>query len=257
VNILDRIIAHKRVEIAERKRTCPVPGGDTFVRSDFRPLDRALRRPDSISVIAEFKKASPSKGIIREDVEPVEVAHIYESYGASAISVLTDEHFFQGHADYLTAIRDHIRLPVLRKDFIIEDYQIREATVMGADAILLIVTVLTVTELVSLQSTAQAYGLQCLVEVHDKKELDRALEARAHIIGINNRDLTNFNVDLHTSLSLKSAIPDEIVTISESGVHTREDVLTLQDAGFDAILVGESLMRSDDIGAKLNELLGK
>ena len=128
---------------------------------------------------------------------------------------------------------------------------------MGADAILLIVAVLTVTELVSLQSTAQAYGLQCLVEVHDKKELDRALEARAHIVGINNRDLTNFNVDLHTSLSLKSAIPDEIVTISESGVHTREDVLTLQDAGFDAILVGESLMRSDDIGAKLNGLLGK
>ena len=214
---------------------------------------------ESSSSVSVFLNSSSARSLrlSLRNVEPVEVAHIYESYGASAISVLTDEHFFQGHADYLTAIRDHIRLPVLRKDFIIEDYQIREATVMGADAILLIVAVLTVTELVSLQSTAQAYGLQCLVEVHDKKELDRALEARAHIIGINNRDLTNFNVDLHTSLSLKSAIPDEIVTISESGVHTREDVLTLQDAGFDAILVGESLMRSDDIGAKLNGLLGK
>jgi indole-3-glycerol phosphate synthase len=256
MNILDRIIEHKRVEITERKQLIPVPGGDAFERVDVRPFDHALRQPGGIRVIAEFKKASPSKGIIRGDADPVEVADRYETHGAAAISVLTDGHFFQGHPDYLTAIRTKVGVPVLRKDFIIEDYQIREAAVMGADAILLIVSVLTDTELNALQSTAQSYGLQCLVEVHDEKELDRALEVRAHVIGINNRDLTNFNVDLQTSLSLKSAIPEEIITVSESGIHTREDVLTLQEAGFDAILVGESLMRSEDIGAKLDELLG-
>lgn len=256
MNILDQIIAHKREEVAARKRAIPVPGGDGFERTDFRAFDRALRRQDRISLIAEFKKASPSKGVIRADASPVEVAGIYETYGASAISVLTDEHFFQGHADYLTAIRGHVALPVLRKDFIIDEYQLREAAVMGADAVLLITAVLTDTELAALQSAARTYGLQCLVEVHDREELDRALNAQAPIIGINNRDLTNFNVDLNTSLSLKSDIPDDIITVSESGIHTRDDVLRLQDAGFDAMLAGESLMRADDIGAKLDELLG-
>ncbi|MBI4551926.1 MAG: indole-3-glycerol phosphate synthase TrpC [Candidatus Latescibacteria bacterium] len=256
MTILDRIIAHKRQEIADRKRAVPFPGSKTFQRTAPRPFGRALRRDGQIAVIAEFKKASPSKGIIREDADPVAVARLYEMNDASAISVLTDEHFFRGRAEFLTAIREQVSLPVLRKDFIVDDYQVYEAAAIGADALLLIASVLTEPELIALQRTASDLGLECLVEVHHDDDLAKARNAGARMIGINNRDLTDFSVDLNTSLRLKARIPPEVVTVSESGIESRDDVLTLQAAGFDAILVGESLMRAPDIGGKLRELVG-
>lgn len=257
MTILDRIVEHKRVEIAENRSKTPFPGGEAFERTDVRRFEEALRKGNGVSVIAEYKKASPSKGVIRADLSPVDVAESYETNGASAISVLTDERFFQGHANYLTEIHTRVSIPTLRKDFIIDPYQIREAYVIGADAILLITAILSETELVAFQLDAQAYGLACLVEVHTDDELEKALRVDARIIGINNRNLEDFSVDLETSLRLKRAIPSGVLTVSESGIHTREDVLRLQDAGFDAILVGESLMRAGDIGGKLRELLGQ
>jgi indole-3-glycerol phosphate synthase len=257
MNILDQIIAHKWREIEARRRQTPAPGGEGFVRTDIRPFGEALRRPGRVSLIAEYKKASPSKGLIRADAAPTKVAGVYASHGAAAVSVLTDQRFFQGHADDLTAIRTCVSLPVLRKDFIVDAYQIREALAMGADAVLLIAAALSEERLAALQNVAHGYGLACLVEVHTGEELAKALRSGASIIGINNRDLTDFSVDLGVSLRLKRRMPAEVITVSESGIHTREDVLRLQDAGFDAILVGESLMRSPDIGAKLDELLGR
>ena len=255
MNILDRIITHKREVVAERKRVSPDPIATAQQRTP-RPFGAVLRKKNRISVIAEFKKASPSKGVIRDDVVPVDVAHIYETNGASAMSVLTDEKFFHGHADFLSAIHDRIALPVLRKDFMIDPYQIHEAYAMGADAILLIVSVLTDDELVQFQQIARDFGMASLVEVHHEDELTRALDTEARIVGINNRDLTDFSVDLNTSLTLKTRIPEDVITISESGIYGYKDVETLRNAGFDAILVGESLMRSEDIGAKLRELTG-
>ena len=255
MNILDRIIAHKREAVAERKRVFPNPIATAQQRTP-RSFGAVLRKKNRISVIAEFKKASPSKGVIRDDVEPVDVAQIYETNGASAMSVLTDEKFFHGHADFLSAIHDRIALPVLRKDFMIDPYQIHEAYAMGADAILLIVSVLTDDELVEFQQIARDFGMASLVEVHHEDELNRALDTEARIVGINNRDLTDFSVDLNTSLTLKTRIPEDVITISESGIYGYKDVETLHNAGFDAILVGESLMRSEDIGAKLRELTG-
>lgn len=257
MTILNRIVAHKRVEVAENQKKTPIPGGETFKRSDIRRFEEALRQGDGVSVIAEYKKASPSKGLIRADLSPTEVAESYEANGASAISVLTDERFFQGHTDYLTEIHARVSIPTLRKDFIIDPYQIREAFVIGADAILLITAILSEAELVLFQKAAKEYALTCLVEVHTDDELEKALRAEAGIIGINNRNLEDFSVDLETSLRLKRDIPSGVLTVSESGIHTREDVLRLQDAGFDAILVGESLMRAGDIGAKLRELSGQ
>lgn len=257
MTILDRIVEHKHLEVAHNRKKTPVPGGETFSRTDVRLFHEALCQGDGVSVIAEYKKASPSKGVIRADLSPAEVAESYETNGASAISVLTDEQFFHGHADFLTEIHGRVSIPTLCKDFIIDLYQIREAYVMGADAILLIAAILSEAELVAFQKSAHNFGLACLLEVHTVDELETALRADARIIGINNRNLTDFSVDFETSLRLRRAIPSGILTVSESGIHTREDVLRLQDAGFDAILIGASLMRAADIGAKLRELLGQ
>ena len=257
MNILDRITAHKFDEVEERKRRRPLPVSEPERREDIRSFDRALKQGDGVGVIAEFKKASPSKGAIRADGVPEEIGPIYAAHGASAISVLTDRRFFQGCDEDLVALRRSVPVPVLRKEFIIDEYQVHETAALGADAMLLIAAVLDDDRLKTLLQAAAAYGLHCLVEVHDEEELDRALGAGSRIIGINNRDLTDFTVSLETSLNLRSRIPEGIVTISESGIHTREDVLRLQQAGFDAILVGESLMRSEDIGGQLDALLGR
>ena len=257
MNILDQITAHKIGEVEDRKRRLPLPETEPERRMDIRPFDRALKRGDGVSVIAEFKKASPSKGAICPDAVPEEIGPVYAAHGASAISVLTDSKFFRGLDEDLEAMRRSVSVPVLRKEFIIDAYQVHETAALGADAILLIVSVLDDARLSALLKTAAVYGLHCLVEVHDEGELDRALAAGSRIIGINNRDLTDFTVSLETSLRLRPRIPDGVVTISESGIHTREDVLLLQQAGFDAILVGESLMRSEDIGGQLDVLLGR
>lgn len=265
MNILDRIVAHKIEEVEDRKRRAPLPeagpesGPESgpVRRSDVRPFDRALKQGDGIGVIAEFKKASPSKGAIRPDASPEEIGPVYAAHGASAISVLTDRRFFQGSDEDLVALRRCVPVPVLRKEFIVDEYQVHETAALGADAMLLIAAILDDARLAALQRTAAACGLHCLVEVHDERELDRALAAGSRIIGINNRDLTDFSVTLETSLSLKPRIPRGIVTVSESGIHGREDVLRLQQAGFDAVLVGESLMGAEEIGAQLDALLGR
>jgi indole-3-glycerol phosphate synthase len=257
--ILDEIIAHKKEELAETKRRSPL--ADIKAKaSDAEPARRAaesLSAGDTIRLIAEVKKASPSKGVIREDFDPVEIAKIYARSGASCISVLTEERYFKGKLEYLDQIRKAVGLPLLRKDFIIDEYQIYEARAAGADAVLLIAACLERKQIEDFLGVAGQSGLDVLVEAHTYKELDRALLAGASLVGINNRDLSTFNVSIRTSLDLIKDIPDDRTVVSESGIKSREDVLALQKAGVDAILVGESLMREKDIGKKVKELLGR
>lgn len=257
MNILDQIVAHKIEEVEDRKRRVPLPEAGSVLRSDIRPFDRALKQGDGIGVIAEFKKASPSKGAIRPDAAPAEIGPVYAAHGASAISVLTDRRYFQGSDEDLAVLRGCVPVPVLRKEFIVDEYQVQETAALGADAMLLIAAILDDARLAALQRTAVDCGLHCLVEVHDERELDRALAAGSRIIGINNRDLADFTVSLETSLRLRPRIPRDIVTVSESGIHGREDVLRLQEAGFDAVLVGEFLMGAEEIGGQLDALLGR
>ncbi len=248
---LDRILADTAAGLAARGNLpCEPPA---FI-PEARGFARALARP-GISLIAEVKKASPSKGVIRADFHPAEIARAYESAGASAISVLTDEPYFQGKLAYLDEVRGAVGLPLLRKDFIIHPAQIVEA-VGRADAVLLIVAALQPAELRDFLALAAACGLDTLVEVHDAAELDIALESGAPVIGINNRDLRTFVVDVETTLRLLPNIPDDRIVVSESGISTHAQVQRLEEAGVDAILVGEALMANPDIAAKTRELLG-
>jgi len=257
--ILDSIIANKKVELAETKRQVPFPDVKSKAShaEPTRGFGKALAGPGDIRLIAEVKKASPSKGVIREDFDPVKIAQIYEESGASCLSVLTESKFFQGSLEYLGRIRKAVKLPLLRKDFIIDEYQIHEARAAGADAILLIAACLEIKQLEDYLGIARQLGLDVLVESHTYKELDRSLRAGATLVGINNRDLTSFTVSLQTTLDLLKDIPDDHTVVSESGIATRDDVVKLTRAGVDAILVGESLMREKDIGKKVKELLGK
>jgi indole-3-glycerol phosphate synthase len=226
-------------------------------RNDLRPFATALDRgPEALGLIAEVKKASPSAGVIAADFDPVAIAEQYEAAGAHCVSVLTDEQFFQGHLSYLTKIRQAIALPCLRKDFTIHDVQIYEAAVAGADAILLIVAALTQGQLAALNETALRCQLDVLVEVHTREELERALEIEPKLLGINNRNLTTFEVDLATTEELSEEVPDGVILVSESGLKTRADTQRVFDCGCQAILVGESLMRTGDIPGQVAELLG-
>ncbi len=255
--ILDEIVAHKEEELAETKRRMSL--ADVKARAadagPMRGFTRALSG-DAIGLIAEVKKASPSQGVIRADFDPVAIARRYAESGASCLSVLTEQRYFQGALGYLGAIRKAVDLPLLRKDFIIDAYQIHEARAAGADAILLIAACLERGRLEDFLGIAGELGLDVLVESHTAKELDRTLLAGAALVGINNRDLKTFRVSLTTTLDLIKDVPDDRTVVSESGIRTREDVLLLQKAGVDAILVGESLMREQDIGKKVKELLG-
>jgi indole-3-glycerol phosphate synthase len=257
--ILDDIIAYKKEELAETKRRVPL--ADLKSRAaeagPTRGFGIALAGCEEIRLIAEVKKASPSKGVIREDFDPVTIARSYESSGASCISVLTEQKFFQGRLEYLDALRKAVALPLLRKDFIIEPYQIIEARAAGADAVLLIAACLERQQLEDLIGIARQLQLDVLVESHTYRELDKALLAGAVLVGINNRDLGTFTVDLQTTIDLMKDIPDDRTVVSESGIRTREDVVKLQRSGVDAILVGESLVREKDIEKKIKELLGK
>lgn len=259
MNILDKIVAEKLKEVAAAKARTPEATlrKQAEARTDFRDFKTALRQKDRTSLIAEVKKASPSAGLICKDFEPVSIAIKYEEAGASACSVLTDEKFFQGHLSFLSKIRAATKLPLLRKDFIIDEYQIHEASAAGADAILLIVAILDLERLKKYQSIAKQCRLSVLVEIHDEAEKEVALKAGAEIIGINNRNLKDFSVSLATTEKLAKGIAGKCVLVAESGIHTRADVERLQAAGVDAILVGESLMKSGDIGGKVKELLGK
>ena len=258
MTILDDINKHKLTEVAENKRRTPL---DTLKERipkvpAAKSFNAALKSGANIRIIAEIKKASPSLGVIRKDFHPVEIARIYETGGAAAISVLTDEKFFQGSLSYLTEVKKAIGLPALRKDFIIDPYQIYEARAAGADAILLIAAMLSGDEIQDYLALSGELGMECLVEVHSEEELKKVLQTNAHIIGVNNRNLATFVTDMTTTLRLRQMIPDGKIIVSESGIKTRGDVETLLKAGVGAILVGETLMKSQDISAKLRELFG-
>ncbi len=255
--ILDTIIAHKQKELAAEQIEVPLASLEREVINlpPTRDFSGAIAGSDNVRLIAEVKKKSPSKGIIREDFHPVSIAETYVENGAAAISVLTDKHFFAGELDYLRAIRGVVDVPLLRKDFTIDPYHIYQARVAGADAILLIVAALTPVQLRTFMDIADSLSLASLVEVHTQAELAIALDVDAQIIGINNRDLRTFHTDIATTFRLQEAIPADKIVVSESGIYTREDVEKLQEAGVHAMLVGESLMRSSDIGEQVRCLL--
>lgn len=255
--ILSRILDQTRVDLAMRKRAVSLDQLIEQARQQepARDFARALSKPDTVNIIAEVKKASPSKGIIRADFDPVGIARCYEENGAGAVSVLTEEHFFQGNLDYLKQIRSSIALPVLRKDFIIDTYQVYEARAAGADALLLIAAVLETRALSSLMRITQELGMHALVEVHNEKELTSALKVKPSIIGINNRNLNTFVTDIGTTVQLRSLIPEGTIIVSESGINTPSDIKHLRSCGIDAFLIGESLMREPEPGVKLGQLL--
>ncbi|HVT87267.1 MAG TPA: indole-3-glycerol phosphate synthase TrpC [Tepidisphaeraceae bacterium] len=265
-SILDQIIQTKRQEVAQRKLSAPIENLKAAAIALPRPRNffSAVTKPPVklLNLIAEVKKASPSAGIIRPDFDPVAIARTYAAAGADALSVLTDEKYFHGHLSYIKSIREAVELPVLRKDFIIDEYQVYESRVAGADAILLIAECLEMSQLIDLQILATELNMTCLIEVHDMENLIRV---RDHVIGfphrgysligINNRNLNTFKTDLGTTLRLAELVENRDVLVSESGINHRADVQKLADAGVRAILVGESLMRSDDIAGKVREIL--
>ncbi len=256
-DILQKIVEYKREEIARAKIAVPFDEltGQLNNAPPVRDFVFQLRMNHPMGVIAEVKKASPSAGIIREDFNPVEIAKIYEQNGAACISVLTDEHFFQGKLSYLKEIRNAVDLPLLRKDFILDRYQIAEARIAGADCVLLIAECLDDEQLRSLYQYTRELGMQALVELYEESNLERVLKLNPHIIGVNNRNLRTFETDLHHSIRLHSKVRETILFVSESGIKNNGDVRLLIDSGVHAILVGESLMRCEDVGQALRDLL--
>ncbi len=265
--ILERILEHKKAELRRKKgrgymaelkgRIADRPAPSGFINA----LENAYAA-DHPALIAEVKKASPSQGLMRPEFtdryEPAGIANTYKEHGAAAVSVLTDQEFFQGHLDHLTSVKDRVGLPALNKEFMIEDIQFYEARAHGADAVLLIVAALDRIQLEDFYSIAKGLALDVLVETHNEAEVDRTLEriSDATLIGINNRDLKTFSTDLSVTHRLARRIPSEKIIVSESGIHKREDVVQILEAGAKAMLVGESLIRADDIGAKIQELRG-
>ena len=266
-SVLDQILQTKREEIEQRKKTRPLEHLKETIQTLGRPRNffRAVttRGSKPLNLIAEVKKASPSAGVIRPNFDPVEIAQEYAIGGADALSVLTDEKYFQGRLDYIHAIRDVVKLPVLRKDFIIDPYQVYESRAAGADAILLIAEALDTSVLIDLQILATEMNMTVLIEVHDMDNLIRVRDRvigfphkTYSLLGINNRDLRTFKTDLGNTLRMAELVEDRSVLVSESGINTANDIRKLAEAGVSAVLVGESLMRSDDIPGKINSLFG-
>ena len=261
-DILDKIVAVKREEIAVaiRRKSLDLVRADAESRVLTRDFVGALRSKVAAgqpAVIAEVKKASPSKGVLRADFIPADIAQSYAEHGAACLSVLTDVQFFQGSVDYLKQARASCQLPVLRKDFIVDAYQVYESRVMGADAVLLIAACLDDAQMKEFEAIAHSLDMAVLVEVHDAAELARALKLKTPLIGINNRNLKTFEVSLDTTLTLMRDVPTERLLVTESGIHTREDVLRMGAAGINAFLVGEAFMRAPDPGVALAELFGQ
>ena len=254
--MLDEIIAKKREEVKQRKQSVPLDLLKEGITHRKAPLDfaRALVG-DHTRLIAEIKRASPSRGVLCADLNPVEMAKTYAQGGAAAISVLTESNYFQGSIKYLGEIKKEVGIPLLRKDFIFDPYQIYESRAYDADALLLIVAILSQGQLEELLSLSHSLGIKCLVEVHNEEEVERALLSQAEIIGINNRDLTTFNVDLNTTHRLRPLIPPQKIVVGESGIRSRSDVEKLKEWGVNAILVGESLVTADDTLARMKELI--
>jgi indole-3-glycerol phosphate synthase len=257
-DILERIIAVKREEVRAAQLSAPFEEVRLEASSrdlrDFVGALRAKHEAGAAAVIAEVKKASPSKGVLREHFVPADIARSYEKGGAACLSVLTDVQFFQGSAAYLEAARGACNLPVLRKDFIIDPYQIVEARAMGADAILLIAAALSLPQMQELEAFAHSLGLAVLVEVHDRHELDHALTLKTPLIGINNRNLRTFETSIETTIGMLDALPDDRIVVTESGILTRADVERLRANGVQTFLVGEAFMRADDPGAALSQM---
>jgi indole-3-glycerol phosphate synthase len=258
VSVLGRILDATRQTVSSREAALPLSALAARLeqRPEPRPFAEALRRP-GISIIAEHKRRSPSAGVLREGASVAEVARAYEGGGARALSVLTEPDYFAGSLDDLRHARAACSLPLLRKDFVVDRYQLYEAVVTGADAVLLIVAALDEHDLAALYEQARELGLAVLVEVHDAPELERALEVEDAIIGINNRDLTDFSVDVSRTYELLPAIPEGRIVVSESGFHHRHEVEALERAGVDAVLVGERLMRAADLEGAVRELLAR
>ncbi len=258
-DILHRILATKSEEVIAAQVRTPFPEVDAAARAapharDFEGALRSKLLAGKPAVIAEIKKASPSKGVLREDFQPAAIAASYERAGAACLSVLTDRTFFQGEAEYLVAARGACSLPALRKEFIVDEYQVAESRALGADAILLIVAALDDARLAALESAAIDYGLAVLVEVHDAGELDRALQLRTPLLGINNRNLRDFSVSLQTTVSLLPRIPADRLVVTESGILAQRDVAHMRRHGVNAFLVGEAFMRAPDPGKALTAL---
>ena len=256
-SILDEIATHQRQELERIQAERPLGEVRAAARDTAEPADfAAALQGEGVALIAEVKKASPSRGVIREDFDPEQIAGIYAESGAQALSVLTEEAYFLGRVEYLQTARRVSGLPVLRKDFIVDPYQIHESRLIGADAILLITALMDGGQLEDFCGLSRDLGMAALVEVHTRDELERAASVGSGLIGINNRDLRSFETSLDTTFSLVVDIPPGTTSVSESGIHSREDVVALGAAGIDAVLVGEALMREEDIGAKVRELTG-
>jgi len=260
-DILKEIVAVKHTEVAaaQGRRSLAAVRADAESRILTRDFEAAMRKPIEAgrsAVIAEIKKASPSKGVIREDFEPADIAQTYAEHGAACLSVLTDQQFFQGKPDYLKQARASCQLPVLRKDFMVDAYQIYESRAMGADAILLIAACLDDAQLHDFEAIARDLFMSVLVEVHDAAELDRALALKTPLLGINNRNLRSFEVSLDTTLALLPQVPADKLLITESGIRTQQDVQRMQAAGVHGFLVGEAFMRAPDPGAAMAQIFG-
>jgi len=261
MSILDEIITYKRKELASTKSGVPLSElqariGDAGSTKSFKSAIRR-NKGESLKLIAELKKASPSKGLIRESFSPSKIVSVYDKKDVAAISVLTEQHYFSGKLAYLNEARKRTDKPLLRKDFIIDDYQVYEARANSADALLLIVGALDKSQLSDLFELSKALSMDCLVEVHNWKELDTALYCGAEIVGINNRDLNTMDISLNITLSLLKDIPDDRIVVSESGISTRADVELIEATRTDAILVGTTIMKAADIGAKIDKLMGR
>ena len=254
MKFLDRILAQKQKEVDAHKAAISIEALKKETAPATRSLAKALQA-QGMSIISEVKRKSPSKGILRPDLEPIPYARMYEKNGASAISVLTDTEFFAGTPEDLKGVRQEVSIPVLRKDFIIDPHQIYASRSMGADAILLIARILTFEQLRDYLALARELSMDALVEIHGDAELEMALKAGAKIIGVNSRDLDTFQVDLNTAVRLRKQMPNDCVSVAESGIRTHEDLLWLRESGFDAALIGETLVKAPDPGKKLYELI--
>jgi indole-3-glycerol phosphate synthase len=261
MNILEQIYQDKLIEVRNKKKQ--VSAGEICRQikcgvakpKDFTSALATKLQQNKCTIIAEVKKASPSKGIIRADFDPVAIAKTYQENGANCLSVLTDEKYFMGHNDYLSAIRKEVNLPILRKDFIVDSYQILESKLIGADCILLIMAMLDQKQAIALEEAAIEIGLSVLIEIHDEEDLSKALKLKSSLIGINNRNLKTFEISLETSRNLAPKIPNDKIIICESGIFTKEDILQMQKIGINSFLIGESLMRQTDIGLALKNLI--
>ena len=256
--MLDKIIARKREEVEQRKKAVPLAYLRERIAGQKPPLDLApALEGDHIRLIAEVKKASPSRGLLSPKLNPTKLAQTYAEGGAAAISVLTEEHYFMGRIEDLAEIKEVVGLPLLRKDFIFDNYQVYESRAYGADALLLIAGILSQGQFKELVSLSRSLGLRCLVEVHSQGEVEMAVLNEAEIIGINNRDLHTFAVDINITRRLRPLIPKEKIVVSESGIRSRRDIEKLREWGVDAVLVGEALITDNDVWAKMRELIGE